>query len=176
MKLKLILLLVGVTAIDTGKASSPAECTVVALQQKAPPGTTITAAADVPAEGTTPEYCRVDGHVATPGNTVNFRLGLPAAWNGKFFFEGVGGFGGTIGSLNAGLEKGYASASTDTGHQGSVDRRELGAQQPGEANRLRVSRHARYRCRDARRSATRITAGPHGTRTSTAVRTADGRR
>ena len=74
----------------------------------------------LPAEGTTPEYCRVDGHVATPGNTVNFRLGLPAAWNGKFLFEGVGGFGGTIGSLNAGLEKGYASASTDTGHQGSV--------------------------------------------------------
>jgi feruloyl esterase len=32
----------------------------------------------------------------------------------------VGGFGGTIGSLNAALEKGYASASTDTGHQGVV--------------------------------------------------------
>jgi feruloyl esterase len=119
-RLKLILLLVGATAIDTGTASLPAECTVVALQQKAQPGTTITAAAAVPAEGTAPEYCRVDGNVATPGNTVNFRLGLPAAWNGKFFFEGVGGFGGTIGSLNVGLEKGYASASTDTGHQGSV--------------------------------------------------------
>ena len=95
-------------------------CTVSALQQKAPPGTTITAAAVVASEGTTPEYCRVDGSVATPGNTVNFRLGLPQAWNGKFFFEGVGGFGGAIGSLNAGLEKGYASASTDTGHQGVV--------------------------------------------------------
>ena len=92
----------------------------VALQQKAPPGTTITATAVVAAEGTTPEYCRVDGHVATPGNTVSFRLGLPAAWNDKFLFEGVGGFGGTIGSLNAGLDKGYASASTDTGHQGAV--------------------------------------------------------
>jgi hypothetical protein len=78
-RLKLILLLVGVTAIDTRTASSPAECTVLALQQKAQPGTTITAAAAVPAEGTTPEYCRVDGNVATPGNTVNFRLGLPVA-------------------------------------------------------------------------------------------------
>src|SRR4249920_2957534 len=118
-QLSLILLLVGVMAIDAGTASSPAECTVAALQQKAPPGTTITGATIVPAEGTTPAYCRVDGNVATPGNTVNFRLGLPAAWNGKFFFEGVGGFGGAIGSLNAGLEKGYASASTDTGHQGT---------------------------------------------------------
>ena len=101
-------------------AHGATECTMPALQQKAPPGTTITAAAVVAAEGTTPGHCRVDGHVATPGNTVNFRLGLPVAWNGKFFFQGVGGFAGTIGSLNAGLEKGYASASTDTGHQGSV--------------------------------------------------------
>ena len=116
-KLSLILLL---AVVNAGKASASTGCTVSALQQKAPPGTTITATAVVAAEGTTPEYCRVDGYVATPGNTVNFRLGLPAPWNGKFFFEGVGGFGGTIGSLNAGLEQGYASASTDTGHQGSV--------------------------------------------------------
>jgi feruloyl esterase len=119
-RLSLILPLALVIASDAGQASAPTECTVSALQQKAPPGTTITATAVVAAEGATPEYCRVDGHVATPGNTVNFRLGLPAGWNGRFFFEGVGGFGGTIGSLNAGLEKGYASASTDTGHQGSV--------------------------------------------------------
>jgi feruloyl esterase len=106
---------------DSGAtASSAIDCAVAALQQKAPPDTTITAAVMVPAEGKTPEYCRVDGHVATPGNTVNFRLGLPAAWNGKFLFEGVGGFGGSIGQLANGLEKGYASASTDTGHQGAT--------------------------------------------------------
>ena len=100
------------------RAAGAIDCSVAALQQKAPADTTITAAAIVPAGEKLPEYCRVDGHVATPGNSVNFRLGLPAAWNGKFFFEGVGGFGGSIGSLNQGLEKGYASASTDTGHQG----------------------------------------------------------
>jgi hypothetical protein len=104
--LSLILLMAVVIGSDAGKAAAPTECTQPALQQKAPAGTTITATAVVAAEGTTPEYCRVDGHVATPGNTVNFRLGLPAAWNGKFFFEGVGGFGGTVGSLNAGLELG----------------------------------------------------------------------
>jgi feruloyl esterase len=52
-----------------------------------------------------------------PGNEVNFRLGLPTTgWNGKFYFSGVGGLGGRIGSLDKGLARGYASASTDTGH------------------------------------------------------------
>ena len=50
---------------------------------------------------------------------MNFRLGLPERWNGKYYFVGVGGLGGTIGSLNKGLQRGYASASTDTGHLSS---------------------------------------------------------
>jgi feruloyl esterase len=95
------------------------DCSIAALQAKAPKGTTITAAAVVPAADDLPQYCRVDGHVAVPGNEVNFRLGLPAAWNGKYYFVGVGGLGGSIGNLNAGLTRGYASASTDTGHQSS---------------------------------------------------------
>ena len=106
----------GVGVAHLGAADATTECTVAAVQAKAAPGTTVTAAAIVEADGKLPKYCRVDGHVATPGNEVNFRLGLPASWNGKFFFVGVGGTGGTIGSLNAGLERGYASASTDTGH------------------------------------------------------------
>ena len=44
------------------------ECSVAAVQAKTPPGSTITAAAIVPAEGQRPQYCRVDGHVAVPGN------------------------------------------------------------------------------------------------------------
>lgn len=95
---------------------SPAECTLAAIQAKAPKGTTVTAATVVPATDKLPEHCRVDGYVATPGNEVNFQLGLPVQWNGKFFFSGVGGFAGYIGPLNAGLTRGYASASTDTGH------------------------------------------------------------
>ncbi len=91
-------------------------CAVGPLQQKAPQGTTITAATLVEATGSQPRYCRVEGHTATPGNEVNFRLGLPERWNGKYYFVGVGGLGGTIGRLDAGLERGYASASTDTGH------------------------------------------------------------
>ena len=115
---------VALGGIQTQLASQSAttastECTVAAVQAKAPKGTTITAAAVVPAADNVPQYCRVDGHVTTPGNEVNFRLGLPTAWNGKYYFVGVGGLGGNIGNLNAGLTRGYASASTDTGHQAS---------------------------------------------------------
>lgn len=95
------------------------DCSVAAVQAKAPAGTTITAAAIVPAAGTRPQYCRVDGHVAVPGNEVNFRLGLPDGWNGKFLFQGVGGLGGTIANLDSSLTRGYAAASTDTGHVSS---------------------------------------------------------
>lgn len=47
---------------------------------------------------------------------MHFRLGLPDGWNGKFLFQGVGGLGGTIANLDASPARGYASASTDTGH------------------------------------------------------------
>jgi feruloyl esterase len=97
-------------------AQGATDCSVASLQQKAPQGTTITGARVVEADGKLPRFCQVDGHTATPGNEVNFRLGLPAQWNGKYYFAGVGGLGGSIGRLDAGLARGYASASTDTGH------------------------------------------------------------
>ena len=106
----------GVRLSSQAPAASRTECSIEALQSKAPKGTTLTRAALVEAAGTQPRHCLVDGHTATPGNEVNFRLGLPEQWNGKFYFVGVGGLGGTIGRLDAGLARGYASASTDTGH------------------------------------------------------------
>ena len=102
--------------ISTIDLSAQVECSVTAIQGKAPAGTTITAAEAVGATTTTPAYCRVDGRVAVPGNEVNVRIGLPQNWNGKFYFSGVGGLGGRLGSLDKGLARGYASATTDTGH------------------------------------------------------------
>jgi feruloyl esterase len=101
-------------------------CELSALQALAPDDTTLTAVALVPATTTLPEYCRVDGYVTTPGepgepdNRVNFRVGLPTAWNHKFYFQGCGGRCGSIVALDAGLGRGYASATTDTGHQAAV--------------------------------------------------------
>jgi len=115
----LFLLMLVLTPGATGRAAQAVECSVPAVQAKAPGGTTITGAVVVAAEGTRPRYCRVDGHVTSVGNEVNFRLGLPDGWNGKFLFQGVGGLGGTIANLDASLARGYAAASTDTGHVAS---------------------------------------------------------
>jgi feruloyl esterase len=109
----------GGAMLAQGQDAASVGCTVSALQAKAPAGTRITSAAVVAANGANPQFCQVDGQVATPGNEVNFRLGLPQGWNGKYYFVGVGGTGGTIGRLDAGLARGYASASTDTGHLSS---------------------------------------------------------
>jgi len=114
-----------VSAQAQSEASAPpaaaptarATCNLASVQAIAPAGTTITSVALTAATATVPEYCRVDAYVATPGNTVPFRLGLPTAWNEKFLFVGIGGFAGTIPSIDSGLLRGYATAGTDTGHQ-----------------------------------------------------------
>ena len=52
---------------------------------------------------------------------VKFEVWLPGAnWNGKFHGIGNGGFAGSIsyGGLAGALARGYATASTDTGHSG----------------------------------------------------------
>ena len=102
-----------------GVSAGTVACTAPAIQQKAPKGTTITDAKIVEAKDDQPRYCQVDGHVTSVGNEVNMRVGLPEKWNGKFLFIGVGGLGGQIGQLGAGLARGYATASTDTGHVAS---------------------------------------------------------
>jgi pimeloyl-ACP methyl ester carboxylesterase len=68
------------------------------------------------------QFCRVIGTVKpTPESDIQFELWLPRRedWNGKF--EGVGS-GGTRGSieyqpLTGALVRGYATVSTDSGHQ-----------------------------------------------------------
>lgn len=112
-------LLIGAVFASTAAANGVGECSVAALQSKAPKGTTITSAVATPAKDKVPAHCLVDGKADTPGNSVNFRVGFPAQWNGKFLFQGVGGFAGSLGNLREGLERGYATATTDTGHQGA---------------------------------------------------------
>jgi feruloyl esterase len=97
------------------------------------PDTTIASAQEVPgpsftppggnAINTLPAFCRVAG-ITKPA--INFEVWLPiAAWNGKFQGVGNGGMAGTIsyGAMATALRRGYAVASTDTGHvaKGSFD-------------------------------------------------------
>ena len=97
-------------------------CAIADLQAKAPKDTTILAARVVPAKDKIPEHCFVEGNVATPGNVVDFHVALPTNWNGKFLFQGVGGFAGRFAPLDNSLERGYAAATTDTGHKGTSGR------------------------------------------------------
>jgi feruloyl esterase len=77
------------------------------------PDTTITAAR-ISAAG----YCRVEGVVAP---SIGFEVRLPDAWNGKFLGVGNGGFAGFINffGMDLAVARGYATASTDTGHIGN---------------------------------------------------------
>ncbi len=67
-----------------------------------------------------PEHCDVRGVIAPE---AKFAVKLPANWNNRFYMVGGGGYAGTIshGPMNTGLQKGYATASTDTGHDAAKE-------------------------------------------------------
>ena len=96
------------------------------------PDTTITAAQAITAGSFTPPgsgnqmnglppFCRVAGTIAPSADShILFEVWLPLAkWNGKFAGVGNGGWAGTIsyGALQEQIRRGYAVASTNTGHQ-----------------------------------------------------------
>jgi feruloyl esterase len=64
------------------------------------------------------QFCRVQGVIA---KEIGFELWLPlaSAWNGKLIGAGVGGDAGVFNyqDLPRGVNRGYASATTDTGHK-----------------------------------------------------------
>jgi tannase/feruloyl esterase len=111
----------GVLAAAPAAAALP-NCTVGALNALDVPNLTVNTATDEPAASGVPEYCDLKGEVATNGegggpNTAGFEIDLPATWNQKFIFEGGGGFDGSLThGTSQQLTKGYATASTDSGH------------------------------------------------------------
>jgi len=96
------------------------------------PDTTITSATSVPAgpapggrgaaAATLPAYCRVQATIKpTSDSEIKVEVWMPATgWNGKFQGVGNGAWQGSITTqaLATGLQRGYATASTDTGHEG----------------------------------------------------------
>ena len=78
-----------------------------------------------------PRHCRVDGVIdertGRDGKPygIGFAVALPEKWNGRFLFQGGGGLNGSVqppvGGGYAGdvaaLARGFAVASTDSGHQ-----------------------------------------------------------
>ena len=78
-----------------------------------------------------PAFCRVIGvGRPTTDSDIRFEVWLPSdSWNGKFVSSGEGGFAGRLnytrlgldGGLDEWLRRGYATASTDTGHLSTDD-------------------------------------------------------
>jgi feruloyl esterase len=135
-----------VTAVFVTAPAFAATCESIAALKL--PGTTITAA-QVVAPGAfkpspspsaavlksfenLPAFCRVQGVIQPSSDShIEFEVWLPmSGWNGKYFGVGNGGLAGSISytfgvisdipGLREALVAGYATASTDTGHQGAM--------------------------------------------------------
>lgn len=122
----LSLLLVSCSQVRAGSCES--------LGSAALPNTTVTTAESVPAGSFMPPYgsplqnlpafCRITGIIKPSTDSyIRFEVWLPASgWNEKFLGVGNGGFAGSISytSLADDLRRGYATAATDTGHEGEA--------------------------------------------------------
>jgi len=79
----------------------------------------------VAASAGVPEHCRVS-LMAQP--EVNIEVNLPAAWNGRLYMFGNGGWAGEafdtagrVASRSKGLRAGFVTAATDTGHSAALE-------------------------------------------------------
>lgn len=116
-----------------GDGTDPLACADLTAARLGIPGLQVSGAVEVAASGSLPAHCKVNGALdaRTGADGKPYAIGfelrtpLPAAWNGKFFFQGGGGTNGVIvdatgNLLNApdgtALARGYAVASTDGGH------------------------------------------------------------
>jgi hypothetical protein len=71
-----------------------------------------------------PPFCRVVAQMKPSSDSaINAEVWMPLSrWNRKYHGEGNGGFAGSISyrEMAAALKQGYATAGTDTGHQGEA--------------------------------------------------------
>ena len=72
------------------------------------------------AEGANKAFCRVSAILApSPDSVIHMEVWLPVSgWNGKYLGVGNFGWAGSLmtGGMQTGISEGYATASTDTGH------------------------------------------------------------
>ena len=101
---------------------APAACEQLAASLKLP-NTTVTAATVKAADAGLPASCRVALTIRPSSDSdIKSEIWMPmTGWNGKFLAVGNGAWGGSIqyAALADSLGRGYAAASTDTGHTGA---------------------------------------------------------
>ena len=166
------------TIASTAHAQRTAAANCAAVRKQYLTDVKITEAVAVAAtrDSTTPvhvAHCRVAG---TIGKEIRFVALLPDAWNGKFFMGGGGGYVGSVDNSAIGsVDEGYASVGTDAGHQGSGIEAKWALGHP-IASRTSATSPCTARPRRRRRWSRRTTARIRSAHTSSAARTADGRR
>jgi len=70
----------------------------------------------ITAKDAAPAHCRVRGVI---NRAIRFEITLPGSgWNTRMMFSTVGGFAGNFGDTTSLLSRGFAMASSDTGHEG----------------------------------------------------------
>jgi feruloyl esterase len=115
------ILCAGVLSIVLSAQTSPSQRECASLTSLTLPDIKITEAVAVPAASSgaiRAAHCRVTGVI---GTEIWFSLLLPDTWNGRFMMGGGGAFaGGRLDNqARATVNDGYATAGTDTGHQGN---------------------------------------------------------
>ena len=126
MRWTAILGLLGILAMGLSSAVAPTRVltatTCDALADLRLGNAHVLSAEVVPAGERLPEYCRVLGYVPP---AVNFEVRLPVSdWNERFYMAGCWAFCGTLDAttedllgMNPALRRGFATSTTDTGHQ-----------------------------------------------------------
>lgn len=96
--------------------------TTITAAQSVAPGAFSSGTGSAAAFKELPAFCRVTGIIKpTADSDINFEVWMPSSgWNGKLQGIGNGGFAGSISydGLAGAVARGYAAASTDTGHTG----------------------------------------------------------
>ena len=125
MRFSAILLAAAAGVLGIGIAPAAAANDCARLADLKIENTDLLSAAEVPATGGLPAYCRLLGFVRP---AINFEVRLPLQnWNGKLYMVGCGGFCGTLdadrpgftNAMNFGLRRNYAVATMDSGHWGT---------------------------------------------------------
>jgi feruloyl esterase len=130
----LALILLAWTALCQAQTVSPKYRCAQLLEFSAP-GVELSKAEPVPAIDTLPPFCLVQGtinkRIGAGGKQfgIGFELRLPDAWTERFLFQGGGGMDGVVRPATGAipisgstavpaLTRGFAVATTDSGHQG----------------------------------------------------------
>lgn len=95
----------------------------IAAGQFKPPGPAGLGGAPSGSYAALPAFCRIAAtSKPTPDSDIRFEVWMPlAGWNGKYVGGGNGVWAGSIayGDMTGPLSRGYATAASDVGHQGS---------------------------------------------------------